>query len=165
MGVIAHELQENYPLLVHGEKDGEDLQCVNYMGLIPILVNEIQNIKKTKLTYTNIDQNTNEFVFDYTKKSTFYINAPPTNNITANFINVPVQNDQIYSLTIIINSLANKVYVNKITVNGNSCKFYIEGGFNNVNVSDSSIVLQKFNFVNNMNGTPDFTLSEILNYN
>jgi flagellar biosynthesis chaperone FliJ len=43
---LAHELQEIYPELVTGEKDGIDIQSVNYNGLIPILINEIQNLKK-----------------------------------------------------------------------------------------------------------------------
>ena len=46
IGVIAHELQEHYPFLVDGEKDGENLQSVNYIGLIPVLIKEIQELKK-----------------------------------------------------------------------------------------------------------------------
>jgi predicted acyltransferase (DUF342 family) len=46
LGLIAHELQEEYPLLVQGEKDGENLQTVNYNGLIPILINDFQNQQK-----------------------------------------------------------------------------------------------------------------------
>jgi hypothetical protein len=46
MGLIAHELQEIYPFLVTGEKDGENLQSVNYTGLIAILIKEIQELKK-----------------------------------------------------------------------------------------------------------------------
>ena len=46
IGLIAHELQEIYPFLVNGEKDGENLQSVNYTGIIGILIKEIQNIKK-----------------------------------------------------------------------------------------------------------------------
>jgi hypothetical protein len=46
IGLIAHELQEIYPELVNGEKDGENYQSVNYIGLIPILINEIQMLKK-----------------------------------------------------------------------------------------------------------------------
>jgi hypothetical protein len=45
IGLIAHELQEVYPELVTGEKDGEDMQSVNYTGLIPILIKEIQDLK------------------------------------------------------------------------------------------------------------------------
>ena len=37
IGLLAHELQEIYPFLVTGEKDGDNLQSVNYIGLIPIL--------------------------------------------------------------------------------------------------------------------------------
>jgi len=46
IGFIAHELQEHYPQLVTGEKDGEQMQSINYIGLIPVLVKEIQDLKK-----------------------------------------------------------------------------------------------------------------------
>jgi hypothetical protein len=46
IGLIAHELQEIFPELVNGEKDGEEFQSVNYIGLIPILIKEIQELKK-----------------------------------------------------------------------------------------------------------------------
>ena len=46
IGFIAHELQEHYPFLVEGEKDGHDYQSVNYNGLIGILINEVQQLKK-----------------------------------------------------------------------------------------------------------------------
>ena len=45
IGLIAHELQEEYPFLVNGEKDGENYQSVNYNGLIGILIKEIQELK------------------------------------------------------------------------------------------------------------------------
>jgi hypothetical protein len=53
IGLIAHELQEIYPELVTGEKDGEDLQSINYIGLIPILIKEIQDLKKNNIELTN----------------------------------------------------------------------------------------------------------------
>ena len=46
MGFIAHEVQEVFPFLVIGEKDGEDMQGLNYTGLIPVLVKEVQDLKK-----------------------------------------------------------------------------------------------------------------------
>jgi hypothetical protein len=52
---LAHEVKEIYPYLVKGQKDGKDLQSVNYTGLIPILIKEIKDLKnevkdlKTKL--------------------------------------------------------------------------------------------------------------------
>lgn len=52
-GVIAHELQLYYPDLVVGDKDGEDLQCVNYTGLIAILINEIKRLKQEVLELEN----------------------------------------------------------------------------------------------------------------
>jgi len=45
-GLIAHEVQEIFPTLVNGEKDGKDMQSVNYIGIIPLLINEIKNMKK-----------------------------------------------------------------------------------------------------------------------
>jgi hypothetical protein len=48
IGLIAHELQEHYPFLVDGEKDGEKTQSVNYIGLIGVLIKEIQELKKEK---------------------------------------------------------------------------------------------------------------------
>jgi hypothetical protein len=46
MGIIAHELQEHFPALVFGEKDGEINQSVNYNGLIALLIKEVQDLKK-----------------------------------------------------------------------------------------------------------------------
>jgi hypothetical protein len=45
MGFLAHEVQEQFPYLVNGEKDGEELQTLNYIGLIGLLVKEIQELK------------------------------------------------------------------------------------------------------------------------
>ena len=38
IGLIAHEIQEIYPFLVYGIKDGKEMQSVNYIGLIGILI-------------------------------------------------------------------------------------------------------------------------------
>ena len=46
IGFIAHEVQEFYPFLVSGEKDGKDTQSLNYNGFIGILTKEIQLLKK-----------------------------------------------------------------------------------------------------------------------
>jgi hypothetical protein len=45
IGFIAHEIQEQYPFLVAGVKDGPEIQGVNYTGLIGVLVKEIQDLK------------------------------------------------------------------------------------------------------------------------
>jgi hypothetical protein len=45
-GFIAHEIQKHFPMLVSGEKDGNENQSVNYTGIISILVSEIQELKK-----------------------------------------------------------------------------------------------------------------------
>ena len=54
IGLIAHELQEVYPFLVTGEKDGPNMQTVNYMGLIGLLIKEIQDLKKEISIIKNI---------------------------------------------------------------------------------------------------------------
>ena len=54
MGFIAHELQEHYPFLVSGEKDGTENQSVNYTGLIALLVKEIQELKQDIKLLKNI---------------------------------------------------------------------------------------------------------------
>jgi hypothetical protein len=46
IGLIAHEVQEVFPFLVTGEKDAEKMQSLNYIGLIPVLIKEIQDLKK-----------------------------------------------------------------------------------------------------------------------
>jgi hypothetical protein len=46
IGFIAHEVQEFYPFLVNGEKDGKDTQSLNYNGFIGILTKEIKDLKK-----------------------------------------------------------------------------------------------------------------------
>lgn len=53
-GLIAHELQEYYPDLVVGEKDGEDWQRINYTGLIAILINEIKRLKEEVVELENM---------------------------------------------------------------------------------------------------------------
>ena len=45
IGFIAHEVQQFYPCLVTGEKDGNEKQSLNYNGLLGILVKDIQECK------------------------------------------------------------------------------------------------------------------------
>jgi len=46
MGFLAHEVQEIFPFLVSGVKDGPKMQSLNYNGFIALLVKEIKDIKK-----------------------------------------------------------------------------------------------------------------------
>ena len=46
IGFIAHELQEHYPEMVYGEKDGPELQGIDYDGILVLLINEIQRLKQ-----------------------------------------------------------------------------------------------------------------------
>lgn len=41
-GVLAHELAEVLPYAVYGEKDGEEMQGVDYSKIVPVLVKAIQ---------------------------------------------------------------------------------------------------------------------------
>jgi hypothetical protein len=45
VGFIAHEVQEFYPFLVNGVKDGPNTQSINYNGFIGILTKEIKDLK------------------------------------------------------------------------------------------------------------------------
>jgi hypothetical protein len=45
IGFLAHEVQNEYPYLVSGVKDGEHLQSVNYLGIIGLLVKEVKELK------------------------------------------------------------------------------------------------------------------------
>jgi hypothetical protein len=49
IGFIAHELQEQIPFLVTGEKDSDINQSVNYTGIIGILTKEVQELKKENI--------------------------------------------------------------------------------------------------------------------
>lgn len=53
MGFLAHEVQEYFPFLVNGEKDGENMQSINYNGFIALLVKEVQDLKSTVKTLQN----------------------------------------------------------------------------------------------------------------
>lgn len=44
-GVVAHELQEVIPYAVLGEKDGEEMQQVDYSKLVPVLIKSIQELE------------------------------------------------------------------------------------------------------------------------
>ena len=44
-GVIAHELAEVIPYAVTGEKDGQEMQQVDYSKLVPILIKSIQELE------------------------------------------------------------------------------------------------------------------------
>jgi hypothetical protein len=43
-GVLAHELAEVLPYAVNGEKDGEQMQGVDYSKIVPVLVKAIQEL-------------------------------------------------------------------------------------------------------------------------
>jgi hypothetical protein len=46
IGLIAHEVQEEMPFLVSGNKDDPEYQSINYIGLIPLLIHELKQLKR-----------------------------------------------------------------------------------------------------------------------
>jgi cell division protein FtsB len=68
-------LQEYYPELVNGEKDGPDIQTVNYIGLI----NEVKNLKN-KLSFleekNEVLENKNMKLQHEVKDIKYFLNLP-----------------------------------------------------------------------------------------
>jgi hypothetical protein len=62
IGFIAHEVQEEYPFLVSGVKDGKEMQTLNYTGLIGVLVKEIQELKNSVHSLQGIVDNQKEVI-------------------------------------------------------------------------------------------------------
>ena len=57
IGFIAHEVQEKIPFLVRGNKDDNELQSINYNGIIGLLTKEIQELKlKNKLILERLEK-------------------------------------------------------------------------------------------------------------
>jgi hypothetical protein len=52
-GVMAHELQEVLPDAVSGEKDGEEMQGVDYSKIVPLLIKSIQELEAKVKTLEN----------------------------------------------------------------------------------------------------------------
>jgi hypothetical protein len=62
VGFIAHEVQEQYPFLVSGTKDGSNNQSLNYTGIIGILTKEIQELKKENIKLRDKIQNIENYL-------------------------------------------------------------------------------------------------------
>ena len=52
-GVLAHELQKVIPYAVSGEKDGKEMQGVDYSKIVPILIKSIQELEARLKTLEN----------------------------------------------------------------------------------------------------------------
>ena len=70
MGFIAHEVQEHFPFLVSGEKDGPTNQSINYNGFIALLTKEIQDLKQRMITLEERLKPDNTTTFDNSLKTT-----------------------------------------------------------------------------------------------
>jgi hypothetical protein len=88
IGLIAHELQEIYPELVTGEKDGPETQSINYIGLIPILINEIKSLKtdiKTFKMNSEVTKMTMKTEIQTLKDNIDYFIRTTFENVVSNF--------------------------------------------------------------------------------
>jgi hypothetical protein len=54
IGFIAHEVQQYFPELVTGEKNGSEYQSLNYIGIISILTKEIKDLKQRVTKIENL---------------------------------------------------------------------------------------------------------------
>jgi UDP-3-O-[3-hydroxymyristoyl] glucosamine N-acyltransferase len=87
-GLIAHELQEQYPILVEGRKDGENYQSVNYIGLIPLLINDIQQQQQQITNLANKLELAEETISEQSKTiSDLQSQIDIINNKISSFIN------------------------------------------------------------------------------
>jgi len=155
MGILAHELQELYPFLVSGEKDGKELQTVNYNGIIALLINEVKNLKKViqNLENTNkkhenienfisIDVSNSTIILDFNENiSTYFVNNSE-NNFTIHYNNYPLTKSTIHKMTLLVD---NNNYGNSIFINGLSTTIK----YNNLLPVDSKYITQTISIINN----------------
>jgi predicted nucleic acid-binding Zn-ribbon protein len=97
IGFIAHEVQEHYPFLVNGEKDGEQIQSLNYIGLIGILTKEIQDLKR-RLAETEAKNTTVEKKIDANMEQVYsMLTSADNHNQTVNK-KIDANMEQVYSM-------------------------------------------------------------------
>jgi hypothetical protein len=156
-GVIAHELQEIYPNLVEGIKDGKQMQSVNYIGIIPLLINEVKNLKK-KLSYfensnkkqdtienfQNIDITNSSIYLNYNENNSSYFINDVSNNFTINYNNYPSNKSTIHTITLLID---NNYYGNAININGLSTRIKHDNSLFKLPI-DSTFITQTISIIN-----------------
>jgi hypothetical protein len=58
-------VQKEIPILVSGEKDGTNMQTINYNGLIPLLVKELNEQKQIIIKLTTINKSATDKIAKY----------------------------------------------------------------------------------------------------
>jgi len=97
IGFIAHEVQEHYPFLVNGEKDAEQFQSLNYIGLIGILTKEIQDLKR-RLAETEAKATSVEKKMDANMEQVYsMLTSADNHNQTVNK-KIDANMEQVYSM-------------------------------------------------------------------
>jgi hypothetical protein len=101
IGFIAHEVQEHYPFLVNGEKDAEQFQSLNYIGLIGILTKEIQELKRrlaeTEAKADNHNQMVNKKMDAQMEQVYSMLTSADNHNQTVNK-KIDANMEQVYSM-------------------------------------------------------------------
>jgi hypothetical protein len=97
IGFIAHEVQEHYPFLVNGEKDAEQFQSLNYIGLIGILTKEIQDLKR-RLAETEARTTSVEKKMDANMEQVYSILTSADNHNQTVNKKIDANMEQVYSM-------------------------------------------------------------------
>jgi hypothetical protein len=122
IGFLAHEVQEIYPYLVTGEKDGKEYQSLDYIGLIGILVKEIKELKENKYS-PGIQEINCGGKNEITNNKNVTIQLPEY--IDSSITNFNIQITEIYNNSDeIITYKVSDVINNCFTVYGKNSKFY-----------------------------------------
>jgi len=102
---------------------------------------------------------------NYALGSVWYL-ASPTANFTCAFTNVPVDANQTFVITLIINiGSSNRFYCNAVTINGTSRTLLCNGGINNVSLGTvATLATQSFTIINTAGSAPLFVTTAVIPY-
>jgi hypothetical protein len=100
--------------------------------------------------------------FNYSTGAVFIMTGTIVANFTSAFTNVPTILNRSHTISIIIPA---KFYATAITVNGNACTLYFNGGGSAISISGStSIVVQTIVIVNNNSSAAAYAISTVSQY-
>jgi hypothetical protein len=108
-------------------------------------------------TYSSI------ITLDYNLGGIFYI-SNHISSFTCNFINIPLDSNRRFILTLIINtnnSSSYRYYCNACQVNGITNNLLFTGGSSSISVTSAYVITQTFSFINIALSTPLFIISNI----
>ena len=102
---------------------------------------------------------------NYALGSVWYL-VSPTANFTCAFTNVPLDANQTFVITLIINiGSSNRFYCNAVTINGTSRTLLCNGGINNVSLGTvATLATQSFTIINTGGSAPLFVTTAVIPY-